>query len=53
MSHLTPELADYLDAPFPYIVGLQLKDWEHINQRRSSMSSMKMFQPEDECDEIV
>ena len=31
MSHLTPELADYLDAPFPYIVGMQLKDWEYIN----------------------
>jgi hypothetical protein len=48
MSHITTELADYLDAPFPYIVGLQLKDWQYINSKRMSMKSMKMCLQEDE-----
>lgn len=34
LSVLTSDLIDYLDAPFPFIAGIETKVWESIQKRR-------------------
>jgi len=34
LSVLTPDLIDYLDAPFPYIVGVSQNDWKIIQNKK-------------------
>ena len=34
LSYLSPQLVDYLDAPFPYIVGISKKLWSEIYSSR-------------------
>ena len=34
LSVLTIDLIDYLDAPFPFIAGIETSVWEQIQQRK-------------------
>ena len=34
LSFLSPQLIDYLDAPFPYLVGVSKKLWNEIYTSR-------------------
>ena len=34
LTFLSPNLVDYLDAPFPFIVGVTKKLWTEIMQNR-------------------
>ena len=34
LSYLSPQLIDYLDAPFPFLVGISKKLWNEIYTSR-------------------